>query len=742
MHTAQIAVSGIPYNVDKPYEYRIPDALTGCIVPGLRVTVPFGRNNHRREGVVLSTGDSESRTELKEIESALETEPLITGEQIRLAVWMRERFFCTAFDAFRSILPAGLLLVSGTRRVNDKTRLFVSLEISGEEAWETAAQKKRSAPKQAALLEILAQTGEASLSDLLSYTGAGRESVAALEKQGLVSTERREVFRRPEVRASEPEPFELNGEQQAAFEALKGHLAEPEPAAALLFGVTGSGKTRVYIRLIEEVLSMGRSAIVLVPEIALTPQLVGIFASYFGRRIAVLHSSLGSGERYDEWKRIRSGEADIVIGTRSAVFAPVSRLGLIIMDEEQESSYKSEAAPRYHARDVARYRCGKAKALFLMGSATPDVGTMYHARRGDYRLYTLRSRFNGRALPGVITADMRRELVSGRGGDISEVLAAEIESNLKNGEQTILLLNRRGANTSIVCPACGYTFSCPRCSASLTYHSANHRLMCHYCGFSLPEPGHCPECSGELKYLGTGTQKVEQELAGLFPDIGIIRMDADTVALARSHERLLEKFRKERVPVLLGTQMIAKGLDFENVTLVGVLNADTGLYQADFRARERTFDMLSQVVGRAGRGERGGRAVIQTYTPDNEVIRLASLQDYVSFYENEIQIRKALQLPPFRAQYTVTCSGTDEACVLRTASLVADILRKTEGASDRKVLGPAPAPVIRINRRFHYRVTVYGSGTKTDRYAIGYAIRTAAADRLSRGVLIYADSEA
>ena len=741
MFCAQIAVSGLPYSADRPYDYAVPESLRGTIVPGIRVLVPFGRGNRSREGVVLSVAEKDPALRLKPVSSALETEPVITEDQIRLAIWMRERFFCTAYDAFRAILPTGLWFRGNERQVHDKTVLFSELTVSGEEAWEIARRKRQSAPKQAALLEVLAQVGEASVPDLLTYSGAGRESLHALEKQQLVVTQPREVFRRPRVRAVEPEPIMLNGEQEEVFRGLRQQMLQPDGSAALLYGVTGSGKTSIYIHLIRELLDRGRSAIVLVPEIALTPQLVSIFTSHFGSQVALLHSYLSAGERYDEWKRVRNGSARVVVGTRSAVFAPVRDLGLIVMDEEHETSYKSEAAPRYHARDVARYRCAKAGAMLLMGSATPDVGTMYRALNGDSSFYTLIQRFNGKPLPAVLTADMRQELRNGRSGDLSRVLIDEMRQNINEGKQTILFLNRRGAYSSVVCPECGFTCECPRCSVSLTYHTANHRMMCHYCGYSREKEEHCPECGHELKYLGSGTQRIEEQLHEVFPGLDLVRMDADTVSLSHSHEKLLDRFRDEKVPILLGTQMVAKGLDFENVTLVGVLNADAGLYVADYRARERTFSLISQVIGRAGRGDASGRAVIQTYTPENDVIRSAARQDYDGFYRKEIELRRAMRLPPFRTLYTITCSGSDETAVLRTAAMTAGMMKEKLNDAGADVLGPAAAPVARMNGRYRYRVTVCCGDTAENRRVIGYVLRTLPSDRRTRGVLIYADTE-
>ena len=536
----------------------------------------------------------------------------------------------------------------------------------------------------------------------------------------------------------------LNAEQQAAFEGLDALAAARRPAAALLYGVTGSGKTQVYLRLIYEALARGRTAMVLVPEIALTPQLLRIFASHFGDDIAVLHSSLRAGERYDEWKRVRSGQARVVIGTRSAVFAPLRNLGLLILDEEQESTYKSENVPKYHARDVAKYRCAQNDALLVLGSATPSVESMYHARRGDYRLFTLRRRYNEQALPEVLIADMKQELRVGNGTSLSGPLRAGLAAAMEAGEQSILFLNRRGASRMVTCGECGEVPTCPRCSVHLTYHSANGRLMCHYCGHSEPLPDACPSCGGALNFLGYGTQKVEEELHAAFPGREILRMDTDTVSATQSHEKLLSRFEKERIPVLVGTQMVAKGLDFENVTLVGVISADLSLYVDDYRAGERTFSLLTQVVGRAGRGAKQGRAVIQTFTPENDVIRCAARQDYDSFYEQEIELRRMRLCPPFRELFVLTASGPLESAVLRTCmrlrrSLEGWLAQPPFRDWELTVLGPAPASVAKINDRYRYRLTLAAQNTKEIRAMVAHLVRCAQTDKENKGVSVSAD---
>ncbi|MDR0838963.1 MAG: primosomal protein N', partial [Oscillospiraceae bacterium] len=559
---------------------------------------------------------------------------------------------------------------------------------------------------------------------------------------GAILTEEREQFRRPAVSIVEPSPLALTAEQTAVFSRLRAELLRPEPSAALLCGVTGSGKTSVYIKLIEETIALGKTAIVLVPEIALTPQLMSIFVSHFGDDVAVLHSALGSGERYDEWKRINSGRVKVAVGTRSAIFAPLDNIGLIVIDEEQEHTYKSESSPRYHARDVAKFRCARSGGLLVLGSATPSVDSMSRARDGTYTLVRLGERYNERPLPDVLIADMKQELKNGSGGAIGGILENEIRENILRGEQSILFINRRGAAHIVSCGECGYTFSCPNCDVSLTYHSANSRLMCHYCGHSREAAGECPECGGRLKFVGAGTQRVEEELHEKFPGERVIRMDADTVSAANPHSRLLGEFRDGKAPILLGTQMVAKGLDFENVTLVGVVLADLSLYVNDYRAHERTFSLITQVIGRAGRGAHPGRAVIQTMTPENDVIRLASRQDYDGFFELEIARRIAAGAPPARDLLTVTASGMDEAAVLMGCVRIRDSLAGyLKNEPDVSILGPAPTAIPRINNRYRYRISLLCKNSRRIRDTLAHTVREFARDGKNRGVSAHADTD-
>ena len=808
---AKIAVEAASFAIDKPYSYRIPEGMT--LFPGHRVRVSFGRGSRITEGVVLSVEDGDE-TGLKPVEAPLEETPLLTVQQLRLAAFLRERYFCTFYDAVRVMLPAGawfrvrstfaltedrgwkekklrkegaeavlrcLESLGGTadtqalrqvipdedalagvlsyllqkkwvcgekeyvRRTGDRTEKIASLAVSPEEAMEFAASRPKSAAMQRSVLELLCGVGSAAVKDILYYTGASAATVNRLEKLGYLTMSQRAVLRCSEIKPVKLDgPLILNEEQQQCFEGLLEQMGRENPGAALLYGVTGSGKTSVYIRLIQECLSRGRSAMLLVPEIALTPQLLGLLAAWFHALVAVLHSSLSAGERYDQWNRVRRGEAKVVVGTRSAVFAPCENPGLIILDEEQEHSYKSEMNPRYSARDVALWRGIKEKALVVLGSATPAIETMYHAKQGDYTLYTLRRRFNGRPLPQVEIVDMADELRQGNDTSLSYPLREEILETKEAGKQAILLLNRRGNSRALTCVDCGKAPECPRCSIRMTYHSANNRLMCHYCGYSQPVPARCPDCGGPLKTIGTGTQKVQQELAELFPDMQVRRMDADTVSAVNTHEKLLSEFQSGEDTVLVGTQMVAKGLNLPRVTLVGVLDADMSLYTGGYRSGETTFDLITQVVGRAGRGDCPGRAILQTMTPEHTVLRLAAEQDYDSFYELELRLRRVQNAPPFADFAMVTFQGVEEPQVLRCAvkfrdSLLECLARPEYGEENVRCLGPAPCPVPKINYHFRYRLTVNCRLNRKLRLLLAFLLRQFGADKGSRGVTAFVD---
>ena len=810
----KVAVSAAPYSIDKPYSYLVPESLAAAAVPGVRVMVPFGRGNKESEGLILARVQEPKLPGSKVIRQILDSEPVLDKAGIDLALWMRGRYFCTVFEAVKTILPAGLwyglreiwslamepeaarsaavgipgawqvldllekqggkadirvlrdvlgdgaekplkamkkaeILTCETdakRKIADKSHRMVELAVNTEDAYALTEPKRRSAPARYEVVNFLATAGQTPAAEVSYYTGASARTLKTMEKAGLIAFSEEEELRVPSLDDVEPGPeIVLNEEQQRAFEEILGRAQAAKPSVTLLRGVTGSGKTQVYLRLVQETLALGKTAMVLVPEIVLTPQMMRKFSSYFGSRVAMLHSSLKMTERYDQWKRIRRGEVDVVLGTRSALFAPLKNLGLIIMDEEQEGSYQSENVPRYDAREVAKYLCVREKAALVFGSATPTVETAWAAEQGSYQKALLRRRYNENALPEVLIADLRQEILNGNPGLISTPLRQELEKNLAAGEQSILFLNRRGSSRMLLCGECGYVPQCPRCSTAMTYHSANGRLMCHYCGHSEPAADTCPECGGWMKHVGAGTQKVEEELRELFPEAGILRMDADTTA--GGHEEILQTFERERVPILLGTQMVAKGLDFENVTLVGVLSADISLYVDNYRAAERTFSLLTQVVGRAGRGGKTGRAVIQTYTPGNDVIRCAARQDYDAFYESEIRMRRLRRYPPFADLFTVTVSGTEEGRVLRAAVSVRETLRQLcrrpeLAAGEPEVLGPAPAPVVKVNNRFRYRCTLVGKNDKATREMLAWLQKDFAKDSANRGMNLFVDHNA
>ena len=803
MQIAKIAVEAATYAIDKPYSYLVPadmDVSVGC-----RVLAPFGRGNRTSEGVVLSLEQGVPSGPLKALRLNLDDAPLISQREIKMALWMRQRYFCTFYDAIRTILPAavwyrhqviwqlteqrlpddisdkeqavcrflaeephkaselqeafgeGIVTTLRTlekrgvvtqqtlsrRTVQDKTVQLADLTLPADDAAAWAQSRKKSSPRMYDAVHFLLQQGETAVHELCYFTGVSRRTITNLEKRGVITLRTQETYRiSPKDYRVKAENITLNDEQQQAYQTILQRALAGEGGVTLLQGVTGSGKTLVYIRLAQELLQRGKAVMILVPEIALTPQMMARFTAYFGDKVALLHSGLRVTERYDQWKRIRKGEATVVLGTRSAVFAPLENLGLIIMDEEQESSYESERAPCYHARDIARYRSMTEGCHLVLGSATPTVETAWYAKNSDYHLALLRERYNRRQLPEVILADMRQELRQGNLTAISQPLYQELKANLERGEQSILFLNRRGSSRQLLCPNCSFVPQCPRCSVYLTYHSANHRLMCHYCGYSERAPENCPECGTPLRHIGFGTQRVEEELRTLFPETPLLRMDADTVGAG--HEAILRQFDEKKIPILIGTQMVAKGLDFENVTLVGVLAADLSLYVDHYRASERTFSLLTQVVGRAGRGNKKGRAVIQTYTPDNEVIQAAAAQDYDRFYSSEIRLRQLRRDPPFADQLMVTVTGPEESEVRRGIHEISDSLTAAAKEPpydklDLMILGPAPAPVVKVNNRYRYRVTVIGRNDKILRGLLSAFMKEFSKRGENRNMQIYTD---
>ena len=813
---AKVAVSVATIAIDMPYDYSIPGDMMEQAVAGMRVLVPFGRGNKQTEAIILSVFNESEYEKTKPISRLLDEQPVLTPKDLKLAAWIRERFFCTYFDAIRILIPAGLwyriepvyclnestviaevlqkyvpsedtaiitaslgaakegrtkaylshlcegrdvsalldqlvrdrvLAITETvnQNVKDKYISLISLNVSAEEAQEFASRRKNSAPMQASVIKLLSEIGTAAEKEIKYFTGASAATIKALAKSNMISFSEQEVFRKPSMKKiKNVKDFTLNQQQETAFHGIANMLEQKKAAVALLYGVTGSGKTQVYLKLVKKVCDEGGQSILLVPEIALTPQLTDLFYTHFGWKVAVLHSALSHAQRYDEWKRIKDGQVSIVIGTRSAIFAPLDQLRLIIIDEEQEYSYKSENTPRYHARDVAKYRCFTESAVLLLGSATPSIETFYSAQEGIYRQFNLADRYNQKQLPSVLITDMKQELAAGNGSDISNLLALELGKNIASGRQSILFMNRRGNSRLLVCGVCGYIPFCPRCSVALVYHSANNRLICHHCGFSQLSPEQCPECEGKLKQVGSGTQKVVQQLEVLFPGTQVLRMDADTTMTKNSHAELLSRFEQEKIPVLVGTQMVTKGLDFANVTLVGVLSADLTLYMDSYRAGERTFSLITQVVGRSGRGRHSGRAVIQTFHPDHSVIGFAKDQDYMGFYGEEIEMRRAQGLPPFSELFMLTVLGrlqteVQAACVVLKKNIIEYTKDPYFSGYDIEVLGPAPAFVAKVNNKYRYTMTLRCKNDRKTRQLIFRILKDFKKSKKNRKLIIFVD---
>ena len=704
---ATVAVEHTFFNLDSDYDYAVPPALADRVRPGVAVEVPFGSGNRLRRGIVLQVFVGINPA-LKDIARVCDYGTELDESQIRLARWMKSRYFCTTYECLLQMLPRGFgkIGVAGVR--------MAELTVSrGEEL-------PRLTPKQQSVADLLLDIGSATVEEIKTLCGVGDGVLKNMEKCGVLRFFKKEKYRNPYAdlpAAPKAAEIELSAEQTKAYNTLSAML-DGDGGSALLYGVTGSGKTQVYMRLIDRALQQGKDTIVLVPEIGLTPQVLGLFHQRYGRQVAVLHSGLSIGERNDEYRRADRGEAKIVLGTRSAVFAPLHALGLIIMDEEQELTYKSERTPRYHARDIARYRAGESGALFVMASATPSIESYAAAKAGKYTLCSLEHRFGNAALPQVCTVDMKGELHAGHRSPLSRTLQKQIQSNLDAGKQTILLMNRRGYNTFIACNDCGHVITCPNCSISLTYHSYSNRLMCHYCGYSKPLDNTCPECgSHAVRYSGFGTQRIEDELQALFPAARILRMDADTTAGKFSHQKLFDAFAAHEYDILVGTQMVAKGLDFDDVTLVGVVNADNALYDENYLSHERAFDLITQVVGRSGRRDATGTAVIQTIDPCNPVIDLAARQDYPAFFETEYALRRILTYPPFCDIYGVFFVSEDENAAALAAKAFFDtlVLENKEQQQKLIVLGPSPARISKISNTYRYRLAIKCKNSKSVR---------------------------
>lgn len=762
---AEIVLEGATPGYDRKYSYSVSenfgDALAGC-----RAVVPFGRGDRKKQGMILSvrSGDADG---LKGILSVVDSEPVLNAEMLSMCEYLHEHTFCTWFDAVHAMLPVGIgykltdyyspnpefmaesllsnaeravldfikskgevrsnsvqksfpnseeLLKSlfekeavfrnytPVRRVGDASQRWLSLKEGADTARLTERQRE--------VVQVLNDAGSVSVKELKYFTGVTDSVIKTLVKNGVVTEFEKEVYRAP-YRCVKPvlkSEIELTDEQNAAYVGMLNQIEQGKGSVALLHGVTGSGKTQVFLKLVDEVSQKGLGVIIMVPEIALTPQMINIFCGRYGNKIAVFHSAMSVGQRLDEWKRIKNGDALIAIGTRSAVFAPFNKLGLIIMDEEHEHTYKSEKSPRFHARELAKFRAYYNNTLLCLASATPSVESYTAALSGKYSLYKLTKRYGNAVLPDVETVDMRKEITSGNASSVSRVLYDGIEEALDNKKQVILLLNRRGHNTYITCPDCGYVATCPNCSISLTYHSANGRLMCHYCGYSQKADKKCPQCGGEhMRFMGIGTQKVAEDVEKLFPSARLLRVDADSTMTRESYSDYLKSFANGEYDIMLGTQMVAKGLDFPNVTLVGVLGADRAMYSEDFRSFERTFSLLTQVVGRAGRGSSPGRAVIQTVNPEENVIELAKTQDYEAFYEEEILTRKLMIYPPYCDICLVCVSSQSredaEDAINSIFKRIKEIINNTPSIKVI-ILGPAPAAIPKVSNRYRYRMII------------------------------------
>ena len=766
---AQVYLNTGNLNIDKPFDYEIPPQLSGKVLRGVRVKVPFGGGNIPKEAFVTAVKEESNFSELKAIKSVTDEMPVLSDRAIELCFLMRERYFCTFSEAARAMLPPGsgvkfeewISAVKGfeeikedlsarqeqlmrllyenegsaemlqiknelgksarsvvnalvkkgyceksfrDKRKNNEKFVRVAYYCGEDDAEAVAAEIEKKMPKQAAVLRVLSGGEKLTVPDILSAAKTTRNAVEALFVKGLIKYTELEVLRSPleGKKQQQKPPLKLTKEQAEAVQKI----TQEKEGTYLLHGVTGSGKTEVFMRVVSECIKRGKQAIVLVPEISLTPQMTERFYDRFGETVAVIHSALSLGERLDEHKRIKRGEAKVIVGARSAIFAPCSDIGVVIIDEEHEQSYKSEASPRYHAAEIAAFLCEKFSCPLVLASATPSCESYYKAMTGEYKLIELKNRINNNPLPSVYIEDMREELKQGNKTVLSRRLAYEINLNIAEEEQSIIFLNRRGYSTFVSCRECGFVFSCPSCSVSLTYHKNDGFLTCHYCGHRERVKSTCPKCgSNKIKDFGKGTQKAQEQIESIFPNAKILRMDTDTTSGKRGHEKLLDRFVQEKTDILLGTQMVTKGLDFENVTLVGVLAADSSLNIDDFRAQERTFNLITQVCGRAGRGKKPGRAVVQTYMPENSTLLLAAKQDYKAFYEEEIEYRKAFSYPPFCDIINITISSTDKDEAENAAAHIAlELKTALRNEEDCTVFSAAPAPIAKALGRYRFRV--------------------------------------
>ncbi|MDM5454515.1 primosomal protein N' [Peribacillus simplex] len=763
MDIASVIVDVPAKQTDREFDYRIPEKWNLVIKPGMRVIVPFGPR--MVQGFVTGLKAKSDFAKLRYIKEPMDLEPILNDELLQLGDWLTKEAMCFKISALQAMLPAAMkakyekvinviedkknqlppfiqslfgkndalswkeviegenaslfqkeiqngnleLVYNVKNRLNKKTVRVIKSLLSSKELKEMASAISSHAKKQQELLQYFIEHQEpVPLKELLELINTSSSTVKSLVSKGALAEMEQEIYRDPyENRVfKKSNPFTLTEEQAVALKPIHEKINHDEHDVFLLYGVTGSGKTEVYLQAIASVIEKGKEAIMLVPEISLTPQTVKRFKERFGEQVAVMHSGLSVGEKYDEWRKIHRKEVKVVVGARSAVFAPFENLGLVIIDEEHESSYKQEETPRYHARDVAIERAKSYQCPVILGSATPTLESFARAKKNVYKLLTLSQRMNKNALPAVDIVDMREELRTGNRSMFSELLFTKLKDRLEKGEQTVLMLNKRGHSSFVMCRSCGLVINCPNCDISLTYHRFNDIMKCHYCGFEEGMPSVCPECESEhIRFFGTGTQKVEEELAKILPDARVIRMDVDTTSKKGSHERLLNAFGEGKADILLGTQMIAKGLDFPNITLVGVLSADTMLHLPDFRSSEKTFQLLTQVSGRAGRHQLPGEVVIQTYTPEHYSIELSALQDYDAFYEREMHLRRQSHYPPYYYVVLITVSHED---LMKTVSVTEKITNYLGSRLNRDsiVLGPVASPISRINNRYRYQCLI------------------------------------
>jgi primosomal protein N' (replication factor Y) len=703
---AGIVVDRIHPSLDKLFHYAVPESIENHIQVGVRVQVPFGYRN--LQGYVLSLDEETDipKEKIRSINKLLDPEPALLPCAIPLIFWMKTEYHCMLIEAIHCFVPPGLRM-----NIREKTQKVVVLK-ENEHIDEWIRSVERRSPGMAAILRILENNISMPYKELLDRAGASKSSIQSLLNRGYIRIEEEETYRDPWLVDQMPTiPPDLTKEQELAAQAISNCIKE-QHGTVLLRGVTGSGKTEVYMKAAEEAITQGKQVIVLVPEISLTPQTVSRFKGRFGDSVAILHSRLSMGERYDEWRRIRRDEVEIVVGARSAVFAPLKRLGLIIIDEAHEDSYKSEVRPRYHARDIAAKLCELKGSALVLGSATPGLEDYFKAIQKEYRLVEINSRIGQMPMPTVEMVDMRRELEMGNRSMVSNKLYQAIKATLKRKEQAILLINRRGYAYFVSCRGCGYVMKCQNCDVSLTYHTREQALKCHYCGYREGYPKICPDCGSKyIKHFGSGTQKIEEEIYKLFPDVRLLRMDMDTTSHKGAHSQILDAFQTQNYDILLGTQMVAKGLDYPNVTLVGVLAADTALNLPDYRSSEKTFQLITQVAGRAGRGSKPGRVVVQSYQPEHYALQFAANHDYMGFFHREIQIRQQFDYPPFSHIIRVLITGEQEKTLIQFSKSMVEWLEKRI-AGDKLLkkgllhIGVYPAPIERIKNKYRWQVLI------------------------------------